>query len=186
VAARRRAITQAQLADPDDPNTLIQFSWILATNGDTGGAQKALRRAVAVAVASNNADTLVVAALDGTTRCQLGDEPLQWVKHALRLNPNPLNWYYLGLGISALYSGQYKLAVEAFQKAPDYPSRWYSGAAAHALNGDLDEARLAIKRLLELNPRARAGLFVADRGNWGNPEARALFLEGARLAGMPE
>jgi len=184
VAARRRAITQAHQADPDDPNTLIQFSWILATNGDTGGAQKALRRAVAIA--SNNADALVVAALDGAARCPLGDEPLQWVSHALRLNPNPPSWYYLGLGVSALYSRQYKLAVDAFQKAPDYPFRWYSAAAAHALNGDLGEARSAIKRLLELNPGARAGQFIADRGNWGNPEARDLFLKGARLAGLPE
>ena len=38
----------------------------------------------------------------------------------------------------------------------------------------------------ELNPSARARWIVAARGDWSNPQARALFLEGARLAGMPE
>jgi hypothetical protein len=35
---------------------------------------------------------------------------------------------------------------------------------------------------------AGAGIrqIVADRSEWGNPQARSLFLEGARLAGMPE
>ena len=184
VVSRRRAASQAQRADPDDPDALIQLSWLRALDDDTSGAQKALRRAVAVA--PNNADVLVVAAWDGSTRCPLGGEPLEWARHAFRLNPNPPNWYYMGLGISALYARQYELAVEAFSKAADMPLRWSHEAAAQALHGGYDAARQAVKRLLELNPGARALQIVADRGVWGDPSAVALFLEGARLAGMPE
>ena len=184
MVAREYAATQAHRADPDDPDTLMQYAWVLSRNGDIAGAQKAFRRAVAVA--PNNADVLVVAAWSGSTNCPLGEEPLKWARHALRLNPNPPNWYYMGLGISALYLGQHELAVEAFSKAPDMPGRRYHEAVAQALRGDLDASRHSVKRLLELNPNARATLFVSDRGEWGNPQARALFLEGARLAGMPE
>ena len=184
IAARRRAIAQAHRADPDDPEALIQYSVLLAMDGDTSGAQKALRRAVFVA--PNNADLLAVAAIGGSTRCPLGEEPLEWAQRAQKLNPNAPNWYYLGLGKSALYSKQYALAIEALEKAPDIPDRWFNAAAALALHGDLPAAHRAVKRLLELNPGANIRRIVADRSEWGNLPARDLFLEGARLAGMPE
>jgi TolB-like protein/DNA-binding winged helix-turn-helix (wHTH) protein len=117
--ARLHAATQAHRSDPDDPDTLMQYAWVLGRNGDADGAQKAVRRAVALA--PNNADVLIVAAWSGSTNCPLGTDSLDWARHALRLNPNPPNWYYMGLGISALYSGQYEVAVEAFSKAPDMP-----------------------------------------------------------------
>jgi tetratricopeptide (TPR) repeat protein len=184
IAARRRAIAQAHRADPDDPDALIQYSVLLAMDGDTSGAQKALRRAVFVA--PNNADVLAVAAIGGSTRCPLGEEPFEWAQRAQKLNPNAPNWYYIGLGKSALYSKRYALAVEALEKAPDIPVRWWNAAAAPALHGDLAAARRAVKRLLELNPGAGIRQIVADRSEWGNLPALALFLEGARLAGMPE
>ena len=184
IAARRRAIAQAHRADPDDPEALIQYSVLLAMDGDTSGAQKALRRAVFVA--PNNADVLAVAAAGGSTRCPLGEEPLEWAQRAQKLNPNAPNWYYIGLGKSALYSKQYALAIEALEKAPDIPVRWFNAAAALALHGDLPAAHRAVKRLLELNPGANIRRIVADRSEWGNLPARDLFLEGARLAGMPE
>jgi tetratricopeptide (TPR) repeat protein len=129
---------------------------------------------------------LAVAAAGGSTRCALGDEPLDWAQRAQRLNPNAPNWYYIGLGKSALYTRRFALAVEALGRAPDIPVRWWNAAAADALNGDIEAARRAVKRLLELNPKASARQIVSDRAEWGNPTARDLFLEGARLAGLPE
>ena len=104
----------------------------------------------------------------------------------MSLNPNSPNWYYLGLGFAALYSRQYKTAADALSNAPDMPARWYHGAAAHALQGDLVAARNAVTRLLALNPGVTIRQVTSDRGEWGNSAALALFLEGARLAGMPE
>lgn len=184
VAARMRAATSAVRADPVDPEAQLQASWLRALDGDQDGAKQAIRRAVALA--PNNADILAIASAGGPARCDLADEPLEWARRAQRLNPNAPSWYFMGMGISALYANQYGLAVSSFAKAPDTALRWYNEAVAHALNADADGARRAVERLRQLNPRASARNFIADLGDWGNPKARALFLEGARLAGMPE
>jgi TolB-like protein/tetratricopeptide (TPR) repeat protein len=183
-AARQRAADQAHRADPTDPDGLIQYSWLRSRQGDNDGAISALRSAVSAA--PNNADVLVLATFQGSSKCQPADEALAWAQRALQLNPNPPNWYFLSLGIAALYAGQYALAVDSISKGPDIPQRWYNEAAARAHHGDLVGARRAVKRLLELNPGAKARQIVADRGDWSNPDAIERFLEGARLAGMPE
>ena len=184
MAARIRAIEGAHSADADDPDGLVQYSWLLARRGENNGAVRALKRAVAMA--PNNADVLTVAALEGATKCEPADDALEWARRAHRLNPNPPNWYFMGLGFAALYARQFAVAVDSLSKSPDIPQRWYHEAAARAHHGDLEGARAAVKRLLALNPGARAGQIVTDRGQWGNPRAVELFLEGARLAGMPE
>lgn len=183
LTARRHAIEHARAADPDDPDGLIQWSWLRSLDGDPEGAVTALRRAVTMA--PNNADVLAVAGLEGGTHCEPADEALDWVRHAHRLNPNPPAWYFMCLGIAALYSKQYALATDAFSRAPDFPLVWRHRAVAQALNGDLAAARQTTRRLLDLAPGLSARQITADHGEWGNPKAVALFLEGARLAGIP-
>ena len=182
--ARRHAGTQAYRADPDDPIGLMEVSWMRSTDGDAAEAEKLLRRAIEVA--PNNADVLAQAAWEGATRSPVGEEAIEWAKRSLRLNPNPPGWYHMGLGVSSLYAGHYDQAAEALSKAPDMEFRWRHEIVAQALRGDRAATARALKRLLELAPGASAKVTVGDRGNWGNPKARELFLEGARLAGMPE
>ena len=182
--ARRHAGVQAHRADPNDPGGLMEVSWMHSADGDTASAERLMRRAVEVA--PNNADVLAQAAWEGPTRSPIGDEAIEWGKRALQLNPNPPGWYHMGLGVASLYAGHYDQAVEALSKAPDMGFRWRHEAVAHGLRGDREAAQRAVKRLLELIPSTRATVAVNDRGNWGNPKALALFLEGARLAGMPE
>jgi TolB-like protein len=184
MAARLDAIKQAFRSDPDDPEALIQHSVLMALEGNTSAAQRALRSAAAAA--PNNADVLAVAAAAGSTRCPLGDEPLDWAQRAQRLNPNPPNWYFIGLGKSALYTHRFALAIDSLAKAPDIPVRWWNAAAAHALHGEVDAARRAVVKLMEMVPGTSTTKILADRSEWGDEAARTLFLKGARLAGMPE
>jgi len=184
VKARRRAISLGHRADPNDPDVLVQYCWLRSADGDLEAALSALRSAVATA--PNNADVLIVAALEGSTKLQPADDALAWARRAMHLNPNPPNWYYLGLGFAALYARQYEAAVNALASAPDMPARWYHGAVAHALQGELDAARNAVQRLLALNPGATIRKVTSNRGEWGSRDALALFVLGARLAGIPE
>jgi hypothetical protein len=108
------------------------------------------------------------------------------VQRAHRLNPNPPPWYAICLGIAALYSRQYALAVDAFSHAPEFPLTLRHKAVALALKGERDAARSVVKRLVEMNPGTSIKQSAADKAEWGSAKALALFLEGARLAGMPE
>ena len=184
IAARKHATLQAHAADPDDPNTLLQMSWLLSMNGDADGCEKATRRAAAFA--PNNADLLAEAAFAGSWRSPLGDDSVKWAQLALRLNPNPPPWYYMSLGLAAFYAGRYELALEGFAKAPPLVMRFLHEAAARAHLGDLSAAQGMARRVLEQRPNFHAGQLVQNRGEWGNPQSRDRFLKGMLLAGLPE
>ena len=184
IAARRHATLQAHAADPDDPNTLLQMSWLHSLNGDADGSEKATRRAAAFA--PSNADLLAEAAYAGSWRSPLGDDSVKWAQLALRLNPNPPAWYYMSLGLSAFYAGRYELALEGFAKAPPLTMRLLHEAAAQAHRGDLAAAQALARRVMEARPDFHAGTLVQNRGEWGNPQSRDRFLKGMLLAGLPE
>lgn len=182
--ARRHAALQANTADPDDPNTLLQMSWMYSMDGDSDSCEKATRRAAAFA--PNNADLLAEAAWAGSWRSQLGNESVAWAQHALRLNPNPPAWYHMSLGLSAFYAGRYDLALEGFSKSPPMRMRFLHEAAAWAHRGNMEDARAAARRALEMTPKFSAKALVQNRGEWGNDQSRDRFLKGMLLAGLPE
>jgi tetratricopeptide (TPR) repeat protein len=182
--ARRRAALKAHEADPDDPNTLLQMSWLYSADGDAASSEKATRRAAAFA--PNNADLLAEAAWAGSWRNPLGDDSVQWAQHALRLNPNPPARYHMSLGLSSFYAGRYDLAVEGFSKGPPMRMRFLHEAAAHAYRGDMAAARSAAGNALKMSPNFSAKALVQNQGEWGSDQSRDRFLKGMLLAGLPE
>lgn len=65
----------------------------------------------------------------------------------------------------------------AIQDHPGFPAQYRSLAACYAHMGRLDEARAIIARLRAITP-----LVVPADLPYRNPEHRALFLSGLRLA----
>ena len=109
---------------------------------------------------------------------------------AIRLSPFDTHvfTFYKARGDSHLYRRQVQEAVswlrEAAQANPRHASTFLHLASAQAHCGQFEEARAAIRRLLELRPQSSMSW---QRGHRLYPEVEFEFmLEGARLAGLPD
>ena len=109
---------------------------------------------------------------------------------AMRLSPFDSYSFVFSLarGISHLFQRQVPEAVSWLRKAAQQNPRNVStflclgSALAHA--GQMEEARAAIRRLLELHPMSSV---TWQRQHCLHPEGDYEYLlEGARLAGLPE
>lgn len=97
--------------------------------------------------------------------------------------------WHLNKGWAALLSERFEEAIEfateAVEANPEFPDNYAVLAAAHGHMGDAGAARTALDQLLRRMP----GLTAADnRFNrpFGSALQRERFLEGLRLAGLPE
>jgi adenylate cyclase len=110
---------------------------------------------------------------------------------AIRLSPlDPDVGFWLN-SLSFCYTcmGQYELAVDFGERStremPGMTATWRILAIALAHSGRLSDARSALNRMLELSPgytirQAQSGIFFRD------PRYCELYLNGLRLAGLPE
>ena len=116
---------------------------------------------------------------------------LPQLEEAIRLSPRDLLLiiWHLCKGWAALLSERHREAVEftteAAEANPEFPDNYAVLAAAHGHLGNADAAATALDQLLRRMP----GLTAADeRLNrpFGSALQRERFLEGLRLAGLPE
>ncbi|HEX2887998.1 MAG TPA: transcriptional regulator, partial [Vineibacter terrae] len=108
-----------------------------------------------------------------------------------RLSPfDPFSFAFsLARGVSHLFRGQVPEAVAWLRKStrenPRNITTFLCLASALAHAGQIEEARAAIRRLMELDAMAIARWRRDPRRLY--PEAdHAYLMEGARLAGLPE
>lgn len=155
---RRIAATERALQlSPNDPETLIQATFLYGRAGDHAAAETALRRAAELG--QNNPDILAQAAWGGARRAPVGPDAIAWARRAFELNPAPPPWYYAALATAAFYVGDYELANEAYSKAPEMTELLYRHAATSASLGDLEKAA----ELLALaEAQLPDGLTIAD------------------------
>ncbi len=115
---------------------------------------------------------------------------IEYFERALRLSPRDPNVFHTRIGIAyaSMFSGQYEKAAMLARDALRVQT-WHGGlrilAASNALAGDLAEARQAIARLLRLDPAVRLSN-LKDRISPLCPNDFAKYVEGLRLAGLPE
>jgi tetratricopeptide (TPR) repeat protein len=132
-------------------------------------------------------------ACSGWVRLWLG-EPEIAIEHsarAMRLSPVDLRRYTMEAATATAHftAGRYDLAVIWAEKALLQQSHYQPPirvlAASHALAGRLDQARTAMARMRQLNPKMRIADLV---GLWPfrRPDDFARYAEGLRLAGLPE
>jgi adenylate cyclase len=117
----------------------------------------------------------------GTERAQEG---LELYAKALRLNPYMPAWMTWTLGWAQYFAGQYEQAIETFQKSgeTDVDTHLYL-SLAYAQLGRKAEAGREVAEVLRIKPDFTAKGWL-DRYN-GAGSSEALFLDGARKAGLP-
>ena len=183
----RFAHLAVQLA-PNDSLVLTAAALALGRlNRDLANAIPWLDRAIAL-----NPNSALAFGLGAIVRNFAGDyaTAIDHAERAMRLSPfDPHSHLFsLARGISHLLQRQLPEAVSWLRKAAQQnpsmvPTHLFLGIAlAHA--GQMEDARAAIRRLLELRPmdsttrRRQYRLYVEDDNEY--------LLEGARLAGLPE
>ncbi len=137
----------------------------------------------------------------GLNNLYLGEtaEAAEWFRRADRMAPRDrVRWSWLqGLGRALLQMGQDAEAVETLRQAvhsnPSYaPGRAYL-AAAEALVGDVERAKVHLGKLDELDPGMTIRRFVEERSSVPLDAISPIYrreneriLEGLRRAGMPD
>lgn len=112
-------------------------------------------------------------------------------EQALRLSPlNPLRYFYLSLAASALlptenYHRVIELARESARLNQFHPSTFRVLAIACAMIDDIDSARVAVSRLMDLEPGFTVTQFL-QRAPSANTRMGPLCAEAFRRAGVPE
>jgi adenylate cyclase len=183
----RLAHLAVQLA-PNNSIVLTEAAIALgALNGDVANAIPWLDRAIAL-----NPNSALAFGRGALVRLFVGDyaTAAEHSERAMRLSP--FDWYSfvfsLARGQSHLFQRQLPEAVfwlrkSAEQSPRNAPTFLYLGSAlAHA--GQIEEARAAIRRLLELNPIRTVSWFRQHRRI--REDDLKYVLEGAQLAGLPE
>jgi tetratricopeptide (TPR) repeat protein len=182
----RFAHLAVQLA-PNDSIVLSLAAEALGRNGDLANALPWLDRAIALN--PNSADAFGRGAF---VRNFAGDyaTAIDHADRAMRLSPFDSYSFLFSLarGISHFLQRQLPEAVAWLRKAAQQNPLnvqsflWLGSALAHA--GEMEEARAAIRRLLELQPRASVS-WRRQRRFYSEADDEYL-MEGARLAGLPE
>ena len=187
----RDGVTLAQRAvavGMDDPIALVTGGAALATlAGELDKAIAYVDRAIVL-----NPNLALAWSVSGWGRAYLGEhaDAIVRLERAMRLSPFDLlaHHFCTGLGWAHLFAGRYDEAVSWARKAalekPDWAPTVRVETIACALSGRIVEAQEALARMRALDPNLR--LSNAGGKNWRRAEDRALYIEGLRLAGLPE
>jgi adenylate cyclase len=122
----------------------------------------------------------------------LSDQPVEAIgalKKAIRLNPIPPAYYFGHLGWAYRISNQYEQAIETYKKClrrqSDYSYAYLGLALSYSFLGRDEEARAAIKELLNIHPDFSIENY--KRGApYKNQAELELAVEALQKAGLPE
>jgi len=114
-------------------------------------------------------------------------EAITVAKEAIRLDPIPVSYYYQGLTNSYCLTGQYEEAIAAGKKATSLgPNNLVAHAflaAAYALHGREEEARIEAAEVLRINPKFSID-YWAKTIPYKNEADRELTIGALRKAGL--
>jgi adenylate cyclase len=132
--------------------------------------------------------------MSGWTNICLG-EPEKAIEHAATamrlspLDPRAYTWQFI-TALAHLSAGRYdeaaSYAARSLRDQPYYLSPMRVLAASHALAGRLDEAQRTMTRVRQLDPTLRMSNLEDVLPPFRRAEDRARYVEGLRIAGLPE
>ncbi|MBB3590535.1 TolB-like protein/class 3 adenylate cyclase [Rhizobium sp. BK529] len=183
-----RSVEAAAGRIDDDPTALTAVGGALSHCGDQERAAAYLERALALD--PNNAWAWArygwVASYKGETGAT------ERFERALMLSPaDPLAFNMrMGMALSLAMAGSLSEAVaiarEVINKHPDVTWPYRMTAAWAAMNGDLETARWAARKLMQIEPNFTIERYLARPVFQGVPEWAARTAEGLRQAGLPQ
>jgi adenylate cyclase len=188
VAETTRLARRATELGRDDAVALCWGGYALAyVAGDVDAGLAFIEQALAL-----NPNLATAWNYSGWVRIFLGEHQsaIDRFERALRLSPRDPTVFHTRIGIAYanLLTGHYDKASSAAREALR-DQTWLGGlrilAASKALAGQLEEAREAIDRLLQLDPAVRISS-LKDRISPLRPEDFAKYADGLRKAGLPE
>lgn len=150
--------------------------------GDREPALRALRHALTLN--PNDADLLVFLQEAYTFEGE-PEKGIESVRRAIRLNPHHPDWYLWHLGFALYGARRYEQTVEALGSLREFREPLRILAAALARLGRQDEARAVAREFLTAFPDFSIAAWARSQP-FKRPEDLALFIEGYRLAGLPE
>jgi len=180
---RRRAVDLAQRAlrgAGDDPNTLGRAAHALGySGGDLGAATALVDRCLEL-----NTSYASGWINSGWLRLWAGqpDLAIEHLETGLRLNPRDrLHGAVMGIGVGHFFARRLENAaamlLRSLQERPNWVPTYRFLASCYAHMGRLDEAREMIERVRQITL-----VVVPSAAHWRDPEQRAFYLEGLRLA----
>jgi TolB-like protein len=182
-ATRQRAISLARRAvrnAGDDAETLGRAAYVLAYCGeDIDAATALIDRSLRI-----NPSFAYGWHCSGWLRLWAGspDVAIDHIERALRLDPRDPNGAALLVnGIAHFFARRLDQArtmlLLSLQEHPDWvpTNRFLAACCAHL--GELDEAKIVVKRLRALTP-----VVLPKADHWRDPEQREFYLSGLRLA----
>ncbi len=177
-AQSHEAFRTAYLHAPNDAIVQLTVSIVHLEEGSPAAARRAVLRALDLA--PNDADVLALTAWQALSVGLAGEEPLEWARRAIALNPKGPPWHRLGLGIAAFLAEDYPAAIAAMEDAPAHHKKYVFLAAAHLLDGSPARAEVAAGRLRSAYPDYTLS---GDYEVPTNPALDRLF-EAAEAAGI--
>ena len=156
---------------------------------DVEGGLRLTERACAL-----NPNSVAAWGCTGWNRLYAGDpeEAILDFEHALRLSPRDVEMVAWQAGIARAHfnAARYDEAVawsdRAISNRSDSTNARRTKIAAHAQAGRMEEARRAMADLLTLDPRWRLARRRSFAGPWRRPDDFNRWVEGLRLAGIPD
>lgn len=173
----------------DDAVALTRGGHALAhLTGDLDGGIALLDRAVFL-----NPNLASAWFLGGFLRTWHGESEsaIEHFERAMRLSPVDPELYRMqaGIAMAHLFAGRVDAAStwaeQAYRNLPSFLMVVGTIAATRALSGRLEEARLAMDQLRELDPTLR----ISNLRDWlpiNRPEHLSILANGLRKAGLPE
>jgi TolB-like protein/class 3 adenylate cyclase len=189
IVETRRLAERAVELGRDDAVALSFAGWTLVYNvGDVKGGVALIDRALVL-----NPNLAAAWTASGWARGFLGDADaaIAHLARAMRISPlDPLIFSMQTLTafahfLACRYDEACSWAEKAFQEQPNFAATLRVMAVCNAFAGHLDEAREAITRARQLDPSLRISN-LKDRLGPHRPEHFAKYVEGMRLAGLPE
>ncbi|MBM3524800.1 MAG: tetratricopeptide repeat protein, partial [Alphaproteobacteria bacterium] len=173
----------------DDPLTLSHAGYVLARSGDVEDGVAFCTRAVTL-------DPHLATALrfSGVLEAYVGDPEtaIERLTRAMRLSPRDPALFSLcgALAAAHFFSGRYDEAASwverAIRERGNFLPMLELATAVHALAGRPEEARRALARLQRFAPGLRISRIGSHQVLKHRPERLARYVEGLRLAGLPE
>jgi adenylate cyclase len=179
---------KAASLDKFDSEVQWRIGFVYTHRGEFDEAKLYLDRALELN--PNDADALSVMGVY-LTALGKGDEAVDCCKRAIRLNPFGPAYYLWNLANACYCARRYDEALvpvkEYLSRFPKFARPRHVLAAALAQLGRLDEAKKVTKIILAAEPDISLGR-IAENGTlfWKRPEEQEHWLEGLRLAGIPE